>query len=204
MKIICISRNYILHAQELNHRTTDEPVFFFKPDTALTDGNEPFFMPDFAERFDYECELVVKINRVGKSIETDFAHRYYSEVALGIDFTARSLQQKEISQGQPWTLSKCFDCSAAVSKFISLAELQKDIANLNFSLLKNGKIVQQANTCQMLFPVDFLISYISKFITLKHGDLIFTGTPSGIGQINIGDHLTGYLEDKKFIDIAIK
>ncbi|MDR1725554.1 MAG: fumarylacetoacetate hydrolase family protein [Bacteroidales bacterium] len=204
MKIICIGRNYVAHIEELHHKQDAIPLFFFKPDTSLTQNNEPFYLPDFAEKFDYECELVVKINRVGKCIGKQFAKNYYNEVALGLDFTARDIQMQEIASGLPWTLSKTFDYSAPVSKFFSLKELQKEIQNLNFSLIKNGHTVQSTNTTEMIFSVDELISYISQFITLKTGDLIFTGTPSGVGKITKGDILEGYLEGKKLLDIKIK
>jgi 2-keto-4-pentenoate hydratase/2-oxohepta-3-ene-1,7-dioic acid hydratase in catechol pathway len=204
MKIICIARNYLTHIQELHHNIDEQPIFFFKPDTALAKGNEPFYLPDFAQCFDYECEVVIRINRVGKCIEKRFAKNYYDSVALGIDFTARDFQQKEIAKGLPWTLSKTFDYSAAVSDFIPLSELGSDVQNLNFNMSLNGNIVQQANTSSMIYPIDGLISYISRFITLKIGDFIFSGTPSGIGTLSVGNILEGSLNNHKLLHIEIK
>ncbi|MDR0790111.1 MAG: fumarylacetoacetate hydrolase family protein [Bacteroidales bacterium] len=204
MKIICIGRNYSAHALELKHSIPSEPIFFLKPDTALAQSDEPFYLPDFSQQIEYECELVVKINKVGKSIEKNFAHNYYNEVALGLDITARDIQQNEISNGLPWSLSKTFDYSAPLSAFVSLSELGKDVQNIDFNLLKNGVIVQQANTGNMLFGVDELIAYLSRFITLKVGDLIFTGTPSGVGKMEAGDYLECYLEGRKMLNIAVK
>ncbi|MDR1006324.1 MAG: fumarylacetoacetate hydrolase family protein [Bacteroidales bacterium] len=203
MKIICVGRNYIEHAEELHHAVPAKPLFFFKPDTALTSG-EDFYLPSFAERFEYECELVVKICKVGKCIDRAFAKNYYNEVAIGLDITARDIQQKEISQGLPWTLSKAFDYSAPVSEFIPLSSLGKEITNLDFALTKNGIRVQEANTGSMIFSVDEIIAYVSQFVTLKVGDLIFTGTPQGVGSININDHFAGYLEARPLLNLTIK
>lgn len=203
MKIICVGRNYVEHARELNNDVPDEPVLFMKPETSLILPRQPFFYPDFSNDIHHEIELVVRINRLGKHIETHFAHRYYSEVALGIDFTARDLQQKLKAKGLPWEKSKAFDGSACVGEWIPLYQ-EMDIQNLNFYLNRNGETVQMGNTSQMLFSVDSLISYISKFFTLKIGDLIFTGTPAGVGPISIGDTLEGYLEGKKNFSLRIK
>lgn len=203
MKIICVGRNYVEHARELNNSVPDEPVLFMKPETSLILPRQPFFYPDFSNDIHHEIELVVRINRLGKHIETKFAHRYYSEISLGIDFTARDLQQELKAKGLPWEKSKAFDGSACVGEWIPLNQ-GMDIQNLNFYLTRNGKTVQKGNTSQMLFSVDALISYISKFFTLKIGDLIFTGTPAGVGPVSIGDTLEGFLEGKKNFSLRIK
>lgn len=206
MKIICIGRNYADHATELNDGAalSKEPLFFLKPDTALLRNNDPFYIPRFSERVDYECELVVKINRVGKCIDRRFAHRYYDEVGLGIDFTARDLQRKAIEEGLPWEASKCFDHSAALSpEFVSLAELGA-IDNLHFDLKVNGQVRQQGHTAQMLFSVDEIISYVSQYMTLKIGDLIYTGTPCGVGPVAVGDNLVATLEGHQLLNFDIR
>ncbi|MDR0971407.1 MAG: fumarylacetoacetate hydrolase family protein [Bacteroidales bacterium] len=204
MKIICIGRNYLQHIKELNHTIPKEPVFFFKCDTALLENNNPFYYPDYSNDVQYECELVVKIDKVGKTIPQRLAKNYYSSIALGLDMTLRDIQEKEIKESLPWSLSKAFDYSAPISEFINIKELGKDIDNINFHLLKNNTIVQKTNTSDMIFSVDYLISYISKYITLKTGDLIFTGTPSGVGKIKEGDLLEGFLEEKKILHCQIK
>lgn len=181
-----------------------EPVFFLKPDSALLQRQMPFFYPDFSHEVQYELEIVVRIDKVGKCIEERFAHRYYNAVALGIDFTARDLQRTAKQQGLPWTVSKGFDASAALSEFIPLSSLDNDINHLSFSLQQNGTIVQQGNSADMLFGVDRLISSISRYMTLRTGDLIFTGTPAGVGSIAIGDTLVGILEDKELLTCRIK
>ena len=206
MKIICIGRNYADHAAELNDGAAlpKEPLFFLKPDTALLRNNDPFYIPRFSERVDYECELVVKINRVGKCIDRRFAHRYYDEVGLGIDFTARDLQRKAIEEGLPWEASKCFDHSAALSpEFVPLAELGA-IDNLHFDLKVNGQVRQQGHTAQMLFSVDEIISHVSQYMTLKIGDLIYTGTPCGVGPVAVGDNLVATLEDRELLNFDIR
>lgn len=206
MKIICIGRNYADHATELNDGAAlpKEPLFFLKPDTALLRNNDPFYIPRFSERVDYECELVVKINRVGKCIDRRFAHRYYDEVGLGIDFTARDLQRKAIEEGLPWEASKCFDHSAALSpEFVSLAELGA-IDNLHFDLKVNGQVRQQGCTAQMLFSVDEIISHVSQYMTLKIGDLIYTGTPCGVGPVAVGDNLVATLEGHQLLNFDIR
>jgi len=204
MKIICIGRNYAKHAHELSNEVPEEPVIFIKPDTALLRNNDPFFIPDFAEDFHFETELVIKIDRLGKNIGKQFAHRYYSEIGMGIDFTARDLQAKLKEKGLPWERAKAFDHSAAISKrFISMDKF-KDIQNINFSLLINGKERQRGYTGDMLFKVDEIIEYVSKFFTLKIGDLIYTGTPSGVGSVHIGDHFEVFLENEKMMDFLIK
>ena len=206
MKIICIGRNYADHATELNDGAAlpKEPLFFLKPDTALLRNNDPFYIPRFSERVDYECELVVKINRVGKCIDRRFAHRYYDEVGLGIDFTARDLQRKAIEEGLPWEASKCFDHSAALSpEFVSLAEVGA-IDNLHFDLKVNGQVRQQGNTAEMLFSVDEIISHVSQYMTLKIGDLIYTGTPCGVGPVAVGDNLVATLEGHELLNFDIR
>lgn len=211
MKIICIARNYSEHAAEMGapqfERGSKEavsPAFFLKPDSALLLKNQPFFYPEFSHQVDHEVEVVVRIDRVGKSIEERFAHKYYSSVALGIDFTARDLQREAKAKGLPWTLSKGFDGSAVISDFIPLAELGGDVQNLTFSLLRNGETVQSGNTSQMLCSVDRMISYISDFMLLRTGDIIYTGTPSGVGPVAIGDTLEGILQERHILQCRIK
>lgn len=202
--------NYPAHTDEfvplMEHgfkSVSEEPVLFTKGDTPLRPGF-PFFIPDFAEWFDYEAEVVVRISRVGKYIAERFAHRYYQEVTLGIDFTARDLQKKLIAEGKPWTLSKAFDGSAALGDWIHKDELGASLEALPFRLDVDEKTVQQGNTRDMLFTIDRLVSYASRFFMLKTGDMIFTGTPAGVGPISIGQHLTGYLADRRVLDLDIK
>ncbi len=204
MKIICIGRNYAKHAQELNNAVPQEPVIFLKPDTALLRNNQPFFVPDFANEFHYETELVVKINRLGKNVGKQFAHRYYSEVGMGIDFTARDLQADLKSKGLPWERAKAFDSSAAISKTWMPTAAFKDVQNLHFKLLVNGEDRQHGYTGDMLFKVDEIIAYVSRFFTLKIGDLIYTGTPAGVGPVKIGDRFEVFLENQKMMDFFIK
>lgn len=203
MKFICIGRNYAKHIRELQHETPKEPVFFLKPDSAITRCNRPFFLPDFSERVDYETEIIVKINRLGKCIAEKHAHLYYEEIGLGVDFTARDIQQDCIEAGNPWEKAKAFDGSAVVGKFLPKSSLP-DVQNLNFHLLLNGKKVQEGNSGDMLFPIDCIIAHVSKFITLRTGDIIFTGTPVGVGPVHINDHLEGYLEGQKLFDFNVK
>jgi 2-keto-4-pentenoate hydratase/2-oxohepta-3-ene-1,7-dioic acid hydratase in catechol pathway len=203
MKILCIGRNYVKHIEELNNQVPSEPVIFSKPDSALLLKNKPFFIPDFANDFHHEVELVVKINRIGKNIAPQFAHRYYDEVALGIDFTARDLQAELKSKGLPWEKAKEFDGSAVLSPFISKDRFA-DIQNINFSLEKNNEMVQNGNTAHMIFPIDRIISHVSQFFTLKIGDLIYTGTPEGVGPVAINDRLKGYIEDELMFDFLVK
>ncbi len=205
MKIICIGWNYPKHNVEMNRiDIPSEPTIFMKPDTALLRENRPFFIPRFSSQIEHEVEVVVKINRLGKNIQPKFASRYYSEVALGVDFTARDLQYKCKEMGAPWEISKAFDNSAVISDFISIDELGGDINNLKFSLTKNGEIKQMANTNEMIFPIDELISYISQFFTLKIGDLIYTGTPSGCSSVSINDSIKGYIDDRLMFDFLVK
>ena len=204
MKIICIGRNYAKHAEELNNSIPQEPVVFLKPDTAVLLKKHPFFIPEHSNNIHHEIELVVKINRLGKHIETRFAHKYYNEIALGIDFTARDVQDDCKKKGLPWEKAKAFDGSAAVSNFFSLESLKKEINNIDFYLDINGKKVQEGNTKQMLFSVDQLISHVSKYFTLKTGDLIFTGTPAGVGPVQREDLLELYLEGKRIFYFNVK
>ena len=203
MKIICIGRNYVDHAKELNSAIPESPLFFLKPDSALLPKKTPFFIPDFTKDLHYECEVVVKINKLGKNITKKFAHTYYNEIGLGIDFTARDIQEECKTKGLPWEKAKAFDGSAVVSeKFISKEKINP--YDFNFSLYKNGNIVQNGNTNKVLFDIDTIICYVSQFMTLKIGDLIFTGTPAGVGPVVIGDELVGFIENEKMFDLKIK
>ncbi len=203
MKIICIGRNYAKHAKEMNSDIPEVPMFFMKPDTALLPKKNPFFYPNFTKDLHFECELVIKITKLGKNIAEKYAHEYYDHIGIGIDFTARDLQKKCKEKGHPWEIAKAFEHSAPLgNKFIPLEG--KNINDINFRLEKNGEIVQQGNSSDMLFNFDQLIAYISKFMTLKIGDLIFTGTPEGVGPVNIGDRLKGYIEDEQLLDLKIK
>ena len=203
MKIICIGRNYANHAKEMKAEIPSNPMFFMKPDLALLRPGSPFFYPDFTKDIHFECELVVKINRVGKNIAEKFAHKYYDEVGLGIDFTARDLQQICKEKGHPWEIAKSFESSAPISKdFIRKEEL--DLTNLNFSLNQNGKCVQSGNTSDMIFSIDQIIAYVSRFMTLKKGDLIYTGTPEGVGPIAINDELKGFIGEREMFCVKVK
>lgn len=206
MKIICIGRNYVDHIKEFdNGEPTQEPIFFLKPDTALLRNNDAFYIPKFSEQVDYETELVVKINRVGKCIEERFAHRYYDEVGLGIDFTARDLQRKAMAAGLPWEMAKGFDHSAAISpRFLSLAELGKRVEELRFEMTINDTVRQVGEPRLMIHSVDKIISYVSRFMTLKMGDLIYTGTPSGVGPVKKGDVLRASLEGEELLNFDIR
>lgn len=204
MKIICIGRNYAEHAKELNNPVpTGAPVIFMKPDTALLKENKPFYHPDFSEDVHHEIELVLKICKEGKHISEKFAADYYDEIALGVDFTARDVQARHKEKGLPWELAKAFDGSAPISNFLPKSDFA-DLYNLNLKLDINGKNRQNGNTRDLLFSFEFIISFVSKYITLKKGDLIFTGTPSGVSKVNIGDHLEGYLENHKMLDFYVK
>lgn len=202
MKIICIGRNYADHISELGNERPDSPVIFLKPDTSLLKNNDPFYHPRFTSEIHHEVELLVKINKEGKSIEKGFAHKYYSKIGLGIDFTARDLQSRLKEKGLPWDLAKGFNGSAPVSVFLNKKNF--DLSNISFSLKKNGELVQEGNTSLMLYSIDEIISYVSGFITLKTGDIIFTGTPKGVGKVNIGDRLEGFIENQKMLDFEVK
>ena len=203
MKIICVGRNYAAHASELKNPVPDEPVLFMKPDTAIPQARTPFYIPDFSNDVHHEVEMVLKINKMGKNIDEKFASNYYSEIAVGIDFTARDLQNKLKEKGLPWEKAKAFDGSAPVSAFINISEFP-DKKNINFKLLKNKEAVQSGNTREMIFNFNKLVSYISKYFTLKKGDLIFTGTPAGVGKVNAGDKLEAFIEDKLMLKVNVK
>ena len=207
MKIICIGRNYADHVRELRDGGTipAEPLFFLKPDTALLRNNDPFYLPAFSDEVHYECELVVRINRVGRCIAERFARRYYDEVGLGIDFTARDLQRRAIAEGLPWEASKAFDHSAALSpRFLPLAELGGDVQRLRFELALNGQVRQRGDTAEMIFPIDRLIAHVSQYVTLRMGDLLDTGTPVGVGPVHAGDTLRATLEGETLLDFDIR
>ena len=205
MKIICVGWNYPLHNKEMDNTLIEkEPTLFLKPDTALLKDGKPFFLPDFAERFEYEGELVVRISKLGKNISEKFAPRYYDAVTVGVDFTARDLQNQLREQGEPWEISKGFDNSAVVGDFIPLSELTQPVAELDFHLDLDEKTVQQANSAEMLHSINQIIAYASKFYTLKIGDMIFTGTPAGVGPVKINDHLQGFIGDKKVLDFYVR
>lgn len=203
MKIFCIGRNYVDHIKELKNEKPDEPVIFIKPDTAMLRRNRPFYIPSFSNNLHHEIELVLKIEKVGKNISPKFASRFYSSVGIGIDFTARDLQDKLKEKGLPWEKAKAFDYSAAFSDtFLPLAGFDKE--NIPFRLDINGETRQNGNSGQMIFPFDELIVHISKYFSLKNGDLIFTGTPSGVGPVKIGDRLQAYIGNQKLMDFMIK
>lgn len=201
MKIICIGRNYAEHAKEMKADLPTEPVFFMKPDTALLKEDD-FYLPDFTKDLHHEIELVLKICKVGKHIEEQFAHKYYEEIGLGIDFTARDLQTQCKQKGLPWEKAKSFDNSAPIGKFVKKADL--DLNNINFELKLNGVSKQIGNSKDLIFSFDKVIAYVSKFVTLKVGDLIFTGTPEGVGQVNVGDKLEGFINGESFLKLNVK
>lgn len=203
MKIICIGRNYTAHAAELGNAVPEQPLVFMKPPSALLVNDKPFYYPDFTTDLHYECELVVKICKNGKCVQEEHAHRYYEQIGLGIDFTARDIQAKLKAKGHPWEIAKGFDHSAVLSKFIPIEEKHRK-AGIAFSLLKNGEKVQDGHTSNMIFSIDALIAYISKYFRLQLGDYIFTGTPAGVGPIAIGDVLEGYIEEKKMFHCHVK
>ncbi|OQY04470.1 MAG: 2-hydroxyhepta-2,4-diene-1,7-dioate isomerase [Bacteroidetes bacterium 4572_117] len=203
MKIIAIGRNYIEHAKELNNPIPKEPMFFMKPETSIIRNNKPFFYPDFSEDVHYEAEIVLKINKLGKNIEERFAYRYFDKIGIGIDFTARDLQQKCKEKGKPWEIAKAFDGAAPISEFVPKSNYN-DLNNLHFSLDLNEKMVQNGTTKDLIFNFDVLIAYISKFVTLKIGDLIFTGTPAGVGQVKKNDRLVAKIEGETFMDFYVK
>lgn len=204
MKIIAVGMNYANHNKEMHHSLLlSEPVIFMKSDSALLKDGKPFFIPDFSSEIHYETEVVVKINKVGKNIGEQFAHRYYNEITIGIDFTARDIQNELRQKGLPWEICKGFDQSAVMGDFVTLNETD-DIQQQDFHLDIDGKTVQTGNTSDMIFSVDRIISYVSRFFTLKIGDLIYTGTPAGVGPVKIGNHLQGYLGDSKLLDFHIR
>ncbi|UCE94045.1 MAG: fumarylacetoacetate hydrolase family protein [Flavobacteriaceae bacterium] len=202
MKIICIGRNYTKHIEELNSERPDEPVIFMKPDSAVLLKNNPFIIPPFSDNIHYEAEILVKINRIGKFIDKKFAHKYYEEIGLGIDFTARDLQSRLKEKGLPWEKAKAFDGSAVIGNFCNKSEL--DLDAIPFQLERNGEIVQDGNSSHMLWKIDELISYVSQFFTLKIGDIIFTGTPAGVGRVEADDVLVGKIADKDFFRVKVK
>lgn len=201
MKIICVGRNYADHAKELSNAVPTKPILFMKPSTALLTDGRPFYHPDFSENIHHEIELVVKIKKNGKNINPKFAKDYYDEIGLGIDFTARDLQDQLKEKGQPWEIAKAFDNSAVLGGFIKVSSLPDDI---KFKLLKNDETVQQGSSTDMIFDINFLITYISKFFTLQVGDLIYTGTPAGVGKVVIGDKLEGYMGEEKLLGCEVK
>jgi 2-keto-4-pentenoate hydratase/2-oxohepta-3-ene-1,7-dioic acid hydratase in catechol pathway len=203
MKIICIGRNYTDHIKELENERAQEPVIFLKPDTSLLLKNQPFFIPAFSEDVHYEVEVLVRINRIGKHIQEKFSHKYYDEIGLGIDFTARDLQAKLKAKGLPWEKAKAFDGAAVVGAWVSKSELP-NVDDLNFQMKKNNEIVQSGTTSLMLWKIDEIISYVSQFFTLKIGDIIFTGTPAGVGKVSENDILEGSLEGRKMFSIKVK
>lgn len=203
MKIIAIGRNYAEHARELNNPVPAEPVIFLMPDTCILNNNKPFFYPEFSTDIHHEIEIVLRINRVGKNIQAKFAHRYYNELTVGVDFTARDLQKAAKEKGLPWEKAKAFDGSAPVGQFIPLAKLSGPKA-INFHLNINGARVQTGNTADMLFSFDQIIEHVSRYFSLKMGDLIFTGTPAGVGPVKIGDHLEGFIENEKLLDFHVR
>lgn len=203
MKIICIGRNYSDHAKEMNAEVPETPMFFMKPDVALLTNNAPFYYPDFSKDIHFECELVVRIKKQGKAIEEKFADRYYDQIGLGIDFTARDLQQICKQKGHPWEIAKSFEGSAVIStQFLAINTLDKE--NIKFSLFQNDNLVQSGNSNEMIFSINKIVSYVSRFMTLKTGDLIYTGTPAGVGPINIGDTLTGKIGETEMFRVEIK
>ena len=203
MKIICIGRNYIDHAKELNNPVPKEPVFFIKPDTALLPKRNPFVYPGFTKDLHYEVEIVLRINKIGKHIEEKFAHKYYNEIGVGVDFTARDVQQQCKEKGLPWEKAKAFDFSAPTSDFVPIKNF-KDINQLNFELKVNDELKQKGNTRDMLFNFNQIVAYVSQFVTLKIGDYIYTGTPAGVGPININEKITCFIEGEKMLEFNVK
>lgn len=203
MKIICIGRNYVDHVKELSNELPSEPVVFLKPDSALIQNNKPFFFPEFSNNIHHELELIVRIKRLGKHIHEKFAHKYYDEIGLGIDFTARDLQDDCKKKSLPWEKAKAFDGSASISKFYPLSNYSA-IDKLNYKLLVNGELRQEGNPSLMMFSIDAIIAHVSRYFTLKIGDIIFTGTPAGVGPVHVNDHLQAFLNDEKVMDFKIK
>jgi acylpyruvate hydrolase len=203
MKIICIGRNYAAHIEELKNEKPGQPVVFLKPDTALIKGEAPFYYPDFSTNIHHEIELVLKISKEGKYIQPQFAHRYFEEIGLGIDFTARDLQDQCKAKGLPWEIAKAFNGSAPIGNFKSVSEFS-DLKNIDFHLEINGEVKQKGNTSLMLFDFATIISYVSQFFTLKKGDLIYTGTPAGVGPVQTGDQLIGFIGNEKMLHVEVK
>jgi 2-keto-4-pentenoate hydratase/2-oxohepta-3-ene-1,7-dioic acid hydratase in catechol pathway len=203
MKIICIGKNYADHNKEMESESPKNPIFFTKSDSCILIKNRPFYLPSFSKHIQHEVEIVFRINKLGKHIAEDFAHTYYNEIGIGLDLTARDLQHEAKQKGLPWEISKCFDYSSPISEhFISKEEL--DVTNIEFSLLKNGKLVQKANSSDMIFSIDKIISYVSRFMTLKIGDLIYTGTPAGVSDIAIGDKYNAFIGEKSLLQMEVK
>ncbi len=203
MKIFGIGRNYVEHIKELENETPDEPIVFIKPDTAILKNNAPFYYPEFSQDVHHEVEIVVRIGKEGKKIDEKFAHKYYDQVGLGIDFTARDIQQRNKPKSLPWAIPKGFDGSAPVSELLPVEQFP-DMQNINFELQVNGETRQKGNTSLMIFKINFLVAYLSKFFTLKKGDLIYTGTPKGVGPVKIGDRLTASIENQTLLDFEVK
>ena len=203
MKIICVGQNYLKHIEELKSKRNNSPILFLKPDSSLIQKNQPFFIPEFSDEIHYEVELILKFNKLGKHINSNYSKNYYDQISLGIDFTARDLQKKLKEFGHPWEKAKAFDNSALIGEWISIDDFT-NINNINFCLKINNKIVQSSNSSNMIWKIDDLISEVSSYFTLKIGDILFTGTPEGVGRINIGDILEGYIEDKMVFSIKIK
>ena len=203
MKLICIGKNYLKHIHELNSKKEDDPVIFLKPDTSVIQKKQPFFIPEFSSDIHYEVEIILKFNRVGKHIEPKFSKKYFDKISLGIDFTARDLQRKFKENGLPWDIAKGFDNSAMIGDWLSV-DLFNDIDNINFRLEKNGEIVQKSNSSNMIWKIDQLISKASNFFTIKIGDIMFTGTPEGVGKVVENDLLEGYIDDKKVFSVRVK
>ena len=203
MKLICIGKNYLKHIHELNSKKEDDPVIFLKPDTSVIQKKQPFFIPEFSSEIHYEIEIILKFNRVGKHIEPKFSKKYFDKISLGIDFTARDLQRKFKENGLPWDIAKGFDNSAMIGDWLSV-DLFDDIDNINFRLEKNGEIVQKSNSSNMIWKIDKLISKASTFFTIKIGDIMFTGTPGGVGKVIENDLLEGYIDDKKVFSVRVK
>ena len=204
MKIICIGKNYLKHVKEFDGKVPEELCFFMKPDTSLLKNNEDFYLPDFSNDMHHEVELVVKIDKAGKNIQEKFAHKYYSEISIGIDFTARDLQMKLKTSGLPWEKAKAFDNAAPIAPIFLPVTAFNDLNNINFHLNINGKTVQQGNSGDMIYKIDAIIAEVSRYITLKTGDLIYTGTPEGVGAVKIGDHLKAHIENQCLLDFTVK
>ena len=203
MKIICVGQNYLNHIKELNSKRNKSPILFLKPDSSIIQKNQPFFIPEFSKEIHYEAEIILKFYKLGKHIDRKFSNKYYNQISLGIDFTARDLQEKLKKSGQPWEKAKSFDNSAVVGDWIDVNNFQ-DINNINFSLKLNNEIVQSSNSSNMIWKIDDLVTEVSNYFTLKIGDILFTGTPEGVGKVSIGDVLDGFLEEKKVFSIKIK